>query len=264
MQGLHGGDLLDEARRFLGLVRTQAGPPSPTTAGSAEAARRLFAMAQRIGGTLAETYLRERGITAVSEASTLRFHPRWYRPDAGTPDGARDTWPALLVTDGDGEITAVQRAWLDPSGRTKAPVATPRRAMGHLLGNAVRFGVARSDGRRRGHREGAVAAKCPNLHPACRRTLGRSPRRLLFPPGLRRLYVARDNDPAGHWAMDQLMARAQAAGIEAMVLAPTLGDWNDDLLELGPGAVVTALPIQLAPEDVPRFWRAPGRGGRTG
>ena len=87
---------------------------------------------------------------------------------------------------------------------------------------------------------------------------------LMFPPGLCRLYVARDNDAAGHWAAKQLMARAQAAGIEALVLAPTLGDWNDDLQELGPGAVVTALRLQLAPEDVTRFWRAPGRGGRTG
>jgi phage/plasmid primase-like uncharacterized protein len=87
---------------------------------------------------------------------------------------------------------------------------------------------------------------------------------LLFPSGLRRLYIARDNDPAGHWAAEQLMARAQAAGIEALVLAPTLGDWNDDRRELGPGVVATALRTQLAPEDVTRFWRAPGRGGRTG
>ena len=58
------------------------------------------------------------------------------------------------------------------------------------------------------------------------------------------------------------MARAQSAGIEALVLAPTRGDWNDDLLELGPGAVVRALRGQLAPEDVTRFWLEPERGGR--
>ena len=273
VHGLHGGDLLDEARRFLGLVRAQPEPPSPTIGGSPEAARRLFAMARPIGGTLAETYLRERGITAVGEASALRFHPRcWYRSDAGNPDNARDAWPALLaaVTDRDGEMTGLQRTWLDPSGRTKAPVATPRRAMGHLLGNAVRLGSP-GDGVVRdvmAAGEGietvlSLRSVVPSMPLAAALSAGHLAA-LLFPSGLRRLYVARDNDPAGRWAMEQLMARAQAAGIEALVLAPTLGDWNDDLLELGPGAAAAALRVQLAPEDVTRFWLPPGRGGRTG
>ena len=72
----------------------------------------------------------------------------------------------------------------------------------------------------------------------------------------------RDNDRAGHWAADTLETRAQAAGIEAIVLAPTLGDFNDDLRQLGPGALAAALRMQLAPEDVARFWRSPERGGR--
>ena len=44
-------------------------------------------------------------------------------------------------------ITGVHRTYLHPklldlSGGGKAPIGTPRRAMGHLLGNAVRFGLA--------------------------------------------------------------------------------------------------------------------------
>ena len=73
---------------------------------------------------------------------------------------------------------------------------------------------------------------------------------LLLPPGLRRLYIVRDNDPAGRRAAETLTARAQAAGIEALVLAPTLGDFNDDLRQLGPDALAAALRVQLAPEDV--------------
>ena len=51
------------------------------------------------------------------------------------------------VTDLGGRITGVHRTWLDPEGFDpirlgKAPIDTPRRAMGDLLGNAVRFGVA--------------------------------------------------------------------------------------------------------------------------
>lgn len=86
---------------------------------------------------------------------------------------------------------------------------------------------------------------------------------LLPPPGLRRLYIVRDNDPAGHGAAEKLMARMQAAEIETLILAPELSDWNDDLLRLGPDAVSAALRLQLAPEDVARFWRPPERLRRT-
>jgi len=47
------------------------------------------------------------------------------------------------VTDLDGRITGAHRTWLNPSKCDKAPIDSPRRAMGHLLGNAVRFETAR-------------------------------------------------------------------------------------------------------------------------
>src|SRR5258707_10694393 len=73
-------DVADEARRFLRLPRPDPEPkPSsarpPVPAGSPEAARRLFAMSQAIHHTLAETYLRNRGITALHDTGALRFHP---------------------------------------------------------------------------------------------------------------------------------------------------------------------------------------------
>jgi hypothetical protein len=46
------------------------------------------------------------------------------------------------VTDLEGRITGVQRTWLDPLGGGKARIPAPRRALGHLLGNGVRFGAA--------------------------------------------------------------------------------------------------------------------------
>jgi hypothetical protein len=137
----------DEGRHFLSLPRFDPEPArksnrSHVQTGSPEAARRLFAMSQPIARTLVEAYLRNRGITALHEAGSLRFHPRcYYRPDEDAP---AETWPAMIagVTDLDGRITGAHRTWLDPSGRRKAPIDTPRRAMGDLLGNAVRFGVA--------------------------------------------------------------------------------------------------------------------------
>ena len=260
------GDALDEARRFLGLVRARREPPSPAPAGSQEAASRLFAMSEPIAGTLAETYLRARGFVAAEDATTLRFHPHcFYRTEPGSPDGARNAWPALIaaVTDLDGKITGLQRTWLDPSGTGKAPVTSPRRAMGHLLGHAVRFGTV-CDAMAAG--EGietllSLRSPLPSLPLAAALSAGHLAS-LLPPPGLRRLYIVRDNDRAGHWAADKLLARMQEAGIEALVLAPTGGDWNDDLRQLGPAAVATAVRGQLAPEDVDRFWRTPQQARR--
>lgn len=161
-------------------------------------------------------------------------------------------------------MTGAHRTWLDLSGRTKAPVETPRRAMGHLLGNAVRFGTA-LDVMAAG--EGletmlSLQSVMPTL-PIAAALSANHLAALVLPPALRRLYIARDNDPAGHRAVDVLTERAQGRGIEALVLAPTLGDFNDDLRHLGHDALGAALRVQLVPEDVARFLRSSERGERT-
>ncbi|WP_042062739.1 toprim domain-containing protein, partial [Acidomonas methanolica] len=69
---------------------------------------------------------------------------------------------------------------------------------------------------------------------------------LIFPPLLRRLYVLRDDDPAGDQALATLHARAGDAGIELIGLSPRLGDFNDDLRALGRGALRAILHPQLA------------------
>jgi hypothetical protein len=97
--------------------------------------------------TLVDTYLCNRGIKTVHDAGALRFHPRcYYRPDESSPT---ETWPTMIaaVTDLSGVITGAHRTWVDPEGFDasrlgKAPIDTPRRAMGGLLGHAVRFGTA--------------------------------------------------------------------------------------------------------------------------
>ena len=72
-------DALDEARRFLGLPQSQRGQHlAPAPSGSPEAARRLFATSRPVRGTLAESYLRRRGITQLGDLPALRFHPRCF------------------------------------------------------------------------------------------------------------------------------------------------------------------------------------------
>ncbi|MBN9291205.1 MAG: toprim domain-containing protein, partial [Hyphomicrobium denitrificans] len=259
-------DVVDEARRFLCLPRSQPDPepkhrPASAPAGSPESARRLFAMSQPIADTVVETYLRTRGITALHRTGALRFHPRcYYRPDNHSPT---ETWPAMIaaVTDLEGTITGVHRTylaplWLDPTGIGKAPIKTPRRAMGHLLGNAVRFGVVRDVAAAGEGIETMLSLRC--VMPAMPMLAALSAAHLaaiLFPATLRRLYVVHDNDPAGDGAMAELFDRARMVGIEAVALSPHHDDFNFDLRRLGVGPLRAALRVQIAPEDVARFMR---------
>lgn len=256
-RGLDFRAALDEARGFLSLpVLSSRQEERPVPSGSPDAARRLFAASKPIRATLAEAYLHSRGLALPSDVSALRFHPRcFYRGPAG-----REMWPALIaaVTDLDGAIAGVHRTWLDPVGG-KAPVDQPRRAIGHLAGNAVRFGVARDVLTAAEGIETALALK--TVMPAMPVAAALSAAHLaalILPPTLRRLYVARDNDEAGHFALERLHARFRAGDIDIRALVPRAEDFNADLLTLGPDRLRTWLAEQLAPDDVQRFLVAGG------
>ena len=255
----------EEARRFLNLPRPEPEVAlkvarSPTPVGSREAAKRLFAMSAPIEATIVESYLQRRGILHAHHGGSLRFHPRcYYRPDEHLPT---ETWPAMIacVTDLDGSITGVHRTWLDPDGFDgvrlgKAPIDTPRRAMGDLLGNAVRFGAADDDVLVAGEGiETMLSLRCvlPTL-PMAAALSANHLAAMLLSSSLRRLYIARDADAAGDMVQATLLNRAQAAGIEAVPLSPRLGDFNEDLHVFGLDALRAALRIQLVPEDISRF-----------
>ena len=260
-------DVVNEARSFLSMPRPEPEPKvsragsrkSSASAGSPEAARRLFAISQPIEGTLVEAYLRSRGITALHGTGSLRFHPRcYYRPDEHSPT---ETWPAMIaaVTDLCGHLTGVHRTWLDPGGFNeanlgKAPVDTQRRAMGDLLGHAVRFSVAGEVMAAGEGIETMLSLRCvlPSMPMAAALSAAHLSS-ILFPDTLRRLYIARDDDPAGDGAMATLIERAQAAGIEAIVISPRLGDFDEDLRLLGIDALRATSRGQIAAQDVARF-----------
>ncbi len=272
---------------FLQAEGTEAAAAEPDAEAqhTRNAAQRLFASARPIRGTLAERYLHARGImpAALAETGALRFHPRcFYRapaedrlasPPASLPvpplhakstaqsQPQPEAWPALIaaVTDLDGTLTGIQRTWLDPKGfhpvrLGKAPLITPRRALGSLLGHAVRFGkvedvIAAGEGietmlsLRAALPSMPMAASLSATHLAA----------LLFPPDLRRLYIARDADPAGDGAVMRLSERAAALGIEVLVLSPCLSDFNDDLRAHGVAVLRSNLWGQLRPDDCARF-----------
>ena len=163
------------------------------------------------------------------------------------------------VTDLDGRVTGAHRTWLDPDGFDpirlgKAPIDTPRRAMGDLLGNAVRFGVA-DDVLGAGEGiETMLSLRCvlPSL-PMAAALSANHLAAMLLPLTLRRLYIARDADAAGDAAVKALTERADAAGIEAIAWSPRLGDFNEDLRTFGIDHFRAALRTQLAPQDAVRF-----------
>ncbi|MDO7837594.1 toprim domain-containing protein [Sphingobium sp. HBC34] len=257
-------DTIDEAERFLSLplsgsddTNTGAAFAKPTRAGSPTAARRLFAASKPLTGSLAATYLRSRSITRVSDLPALRFHPRcYYRPNEDDTPGTAGAFPALIaaVTDSDGVQTGTHRTWLDPSSGMKAKVASPRRAMGNILGNAVRFGLA-DDVLIAG--EGietmlSLREVLPTM-PMAAATSSAHLAAILFPPTLRRLYVARDRDAAGDAAFGILTDRAQVSGIELLSLMPDLADFNDDLRHHGACALGGRVRLQLHEQDRTRF-----------
>ncbi|WP_316162426.1 toprim domain-containing protein [Bradyrhizobium sp. SZCCHNRI20481] len=262
--GLHSfREVAEEARRFLKLPHWQREQTIDVQAAQRprdlKTAQRLFAMAQPLSGTLGEVYLRRRGIDPLVSTDALRFHPRcYYRHDDTTQV---ETWPALIaaVTNVNGRITGLQRTWLDPDGYDdrrlgKAPIDTPRRAMGDLLGNAVRFGnvddvLAAGEGIETMLSLRTVLPSMPMAAALSANHLAA----LLWPASLRRLYIAVDADPAGHAAAKALTARALDAGVETIALSSRLEDFNEDLRAFGTGALREALSGQLLPDDAARF-----------
>jgi hypothetical protein len=168
-------------------------------------AKRLLSFCRPIGGTLAETYLRRRGITNFDGTGSLRFHPACsYRPN-GSAETQR--WPALIgvVTDLNGRVTGVHRTWLDPDpvapDHGKAPIENPKRSLGDIWTHAVRFGIV-AEVMAAGERIETILSLRSAL-PALPMIAALSASHLAavaFPPLLRRLHIALDADPAGRRA----------------------------------------------------------------
>ena len=220
-------------------------------------------MSQPIAGTLVETYLRGRGITALHGSrqpalpSALLLSARGRRADRDLAGydrrrhrSRRPRSPARIAP---GSIR---------QARDKAPVDTPRRAMGHLLGHGVRFGVA-SDVMAAGEGiETMLSLRCvmPTM-PMVAALSASHLAAILFPPTLRRLYIARDDDPAGDGAVAGLLdtgAVGRDRGDRAVAAAGRLQ--RGSARSSASTRFVQRCASQLAPEDVARFMTLDGSG----
>jgi len=245
-------ETLLEAQHFLGdapLPDQRISNGTSKDAGTANtkriaSARRLFAAGRPILGTATAAYLQSRGIARFGPA--LRYHPRVYFRSEGTSSDHPSYAPALLakITDNQGNITGCARTYLDPITGGLADLSNPKRILGQLHGNAVRFwSGANLDELIVG--EGlentlSVGTALPKFNLASCLTathLG------LFIPssGIKRIWIARDNDAAGERASQTLASRLGSSGIEFRCLVPMLGDFNEDLLKFGRDALRSTL-----------------------
>jgi hypothetical protein len=188
-------------------------------------ARALWSNTQPIDGTLAEVYLRSRGITCLLPA-TLRFHPACWHGATG------QQLPALVaLVEGGG--FAVHRTWLRNDGTGKAAVEPAKAMLGTVAGGAVRLsaGPARlvvAEGI-----ESALSLLCGLLGKPATVWAGLSTsglRGLHLPPTPGLLTVACDGDAPGRAAALALAERAHALGWAVATLDPGNGqDFNDIL-----------------------------------
>jgi hypothetical protein len=226
-------DTLDEAKRFLRAPRAPSSVRQDRRLGECDTvvlARKIWAASNLIAGTPAEAYLRARKIAADLDDAPLRYHPALLYRD--TPDSPPQRLPALVaaVTDNSGEITGIHRTFLDPARNDKADVASPRRSLGVILGNGVRFGKMDDVAVVGEGIETVLSLKSalPEL-PMVAALSAAHVAAWEFPCGLRRLFVASDNDAPGRTAARRLLARAEARGVEAGMVSSLCSDFNSDL-----------------------------------
>ncbi|MDE2623764.1 MAG: toprim domain-containing protein [Betaproteobacteria bacterium] len=227
----HGVSLV-EAARMLGAgevpaIELPAMPPAEQADRTAEA-RAIWQRAIPAAGTLAETYLRWRCI-ADPFPPDIRFLP--------LPCDNLGALPCLVAAlrNVAGEVTGLQRIWLAADGRGKANVAKPKRSLGHVKGSAIRLGELDGSGVLtvcEGPEDGLslvemlgapvwVAAGATFL-PA-----------MEFPPEVRSIVIAADNDASGkEWADKAARAYAER-GLPVRILRPLDGfkDFNDELMD---------------------------------
>ncbi len=230
-----------EVRRALADLGLLDDEPRPSAQGVRAPTRKItaqpadeerIARAQRIWDesgplkhTVAEVYLRRRAIppgVLVSEA--LRFHPRMTSLD----DRARRPALVAAITDDEGALQGVQVTLLSAHGTAKAPLATPRRVIGRLLGGAVRIANAHTELAIGEGVETMLSASVVFGVPAWAALSADNLGRIAISQPLDRLIIASDNDDAGARAAQSLRARMSAAARVEIEPAPSgFNDWND-------------------------------------
>lgn len=177
-------------------------------------------------GTLAEAYLRARGIK-VPIPEEIRFHPGLkFSP-------TRETFPAMVARLRDNHgFCCIQRTYLHPTEPRKAPVDGPKRTKGAMLGSAVRL---RPAGKMLGLAEGIETAmsacqlySLPVWATLSAVRLGK----IDIPKGVEQITVFADAGTVGREEAFKAADLYEEKGFRVEVITPaadygTAGDFND-------------------------------------
>jgi putative DNA primase/helicase len=188
-------------------------------------AQRIWDESRPLHRTVATAYLRRRAIPeGVWETPALRFHPNMTSLDD------RVMRPALVaaITDAEGALQGVQVTLLSAYGAAKAPVATPRRVIGRLMGGMVRLSEARSELAIGEGVETMLSASTLLGVPSWAALTADNLGRFAIPGFIDRLIIVADNDFAGVRAAEALRMRSPAhVRVETASAPEGFNDLND-------------------------------------
>lgn len=221
--------------------------------------RHLVANGRPIEGTIAEVYLKSRGLE-IPDCPDLIFNP-----DA-TYWETRMSYPVMIarIRGKDGSYNGcIHRTYLSDHG-TKADVTKPRSLLGEPNGGAIRLFPLLSDlvGVAEGI-ETAIAACMLCGVPVWSVLSTSNMMNFQVPEEVRRIIIFADAGEAGENAARKLASRLMPEGIEVEVRLPEFGDdFNDDLIrKFKVDQFPSNIKTQEAPElkvstgdQVPRPW----------
>ena len=193
-------------------------------------AQMIWNEAISIHGTPAETYLRNRGITAALP-DTLKYHPAcWHSATA-------KTYPAMIAKVEGSEGFAIHRTYLNDDGLSKAAI-TPNKAMlGTTLGGAVHLspkgeGIVIAEGIETALSLVSMLPDIPATFMAALSTSGM--KGFILPSDPSVIFIATDGDDAGKAAGYDLATKAYMQGWAVRMMEADEGqDWNDVLQDKG-------------------------------
>jgi len=253
--GLTEARLFAEAARLAHMDQPSPSPrpQEPRPDHSREVAR-LVDGCQALAGTVAEAYLRSRGL-ADPVSPDLLFHP-----DLADFDTKRG-WCGMvaIARDAAGEPTGgIHRTYLLDDGSAKAPPG--KKMLGPVAGGSVRLAPFPDDGRI-GVAEGietALSAQAIFGVPTTAALSADGLRRWRWPDGTTHVTIFADAGLAGMQAAATLADQLNLANIPSRIIAPLHGDdFNDDLqhgvttadyAEAPAASAQTALPPATAHE----------------
>ena len=192
-------------------------------------AREIWARRQELADSIAESYLRSRGLEPPYPP-TLAFLPDEFHQESG------ERWPALLAAVAVGEsrqVVAVHRTYLQRDGSGKAPVKPERKMMGPVMGGAVRLAAASPELAIAEGIETALAVQQATGKPTWAALSTGGIRRLELPalPLAAEVLIAADNDEPGLSAAEAAGDRFQDEGRSVRIAYPAKAgtDFNDTL-----------------------------------